>query len=439
MKSFPKVVIVGRMNVGKSTLFNRLSCKVKSLTLDHEGVTRDFLTDSVSWCGKTFELVDTGGIEHKKHNDPFSEIVRKKSLDVIDQASVILFMVDGAVGSTQEDETISRILKKHNQKVVLLVNKSDVKEAQENMVDFYKFGFNSVILISAQHGRAIADVLEKIVELVPDFKEEDVEKYAFKVAFLGKPNVGKSSLMNLLLNKERSLVSEIAGTTREAISDKIHFYQEAIMVTDTAGVRRSAVIDEDIEEMMVKTSLQAVRNADIVVLLVDAKEGALSAQELKLAAFVFENGKALILVKNKHDLLNEDIQELWKSADEYYDFLLKKIEKITISCKTGHNVGKLMPLIKDLWQRYSTSFSSTELTLLFKESLDHTSLFKGGHRLKVFSARQVVIHPPTIRLNVNKSEWFEDSTLAFFENVMRKKYNMQGIPLKFVARTIIPK
>ena len=202
---------------------------------------------------------------------------------------------------------------------------------------------------------------------------------------------------------------------------------------------RSRSVDEPIEELMVKSSLQAVREADIVVLMVDAQEAQLAHQELKLASYVFENGKALIIVRNKKDLLTTDLQAEWELMTGPYEFLLKKIETITISCKDGVNVGRIVPLIKEVWERYTTNMSPTELTLLFKEALTHTPLFKGGHKLKVFSAKQVAIKPPTIRLNVNNASLFDVSDLAFFENLLRKRHNFRGCPLKFVARTIIPK
>ncbi len=438
MKKLHKVVVVGRTNVGKSTLFNRLSTNVKSLTLDYVGVTRDFLEDTVTWQGKSFDLVDTGGIQLRKSHDPLMERVRLRALEVLDKASIIMFMVDGTVGLLPEDRAIGSYVHKLGKPTMLLVNKVDAKITKDLAPEFDRLGFEDTLLISAQHGTNTADLLQMIVDRLPKDVSEDTTKAELRVVFLGKPNVGKSSLMNFLLQKERTLVSEIAGTTREAISDKVAFYSETIQVTDTAGVRRKRSVDEGIEEMMVKSSLQAVRDADIVVLLVDGSEGQISHQELRLAQFVFETGKALILVKNKHDLMDDNTVEQWKYDEDVYEHLFKKLEKLTISCKTGHNVGKLMPLIMTVWDRYQFHVSMSEISLLLKTALEKTPLYRNQQKLKLYSVKQITSKPPTFRLNVNEPGWFETSQLGFFENLLRKTYELVGVPIQFVVKRVKP-
>ncbi len=437
-KVLPKVVVVGRANVGKSTLFNRLSSSVKSMTLDYAGVTRDFLKDTVSWQGRTFELIDTGGIQLKKSQDPLTEHVRLRALEMLHQADVVLFVVDGSVGVVTEDRSIAKEVHGLKKQTVLLINKSDVKVTQDHIYEFSALGFDDSMEISAQHGTAIGDLLSHIVSLLPREKKEEEVKPSYNVVLLGRPNAGKSSLMNLLLNKDRVIVSDIPGTTREAVADEVRFCSETIQVTDTAGVRRSRSVNETLEEMMVKSSLQAVRDADIVLLMIDSTSTEIANQDLKLASFVFETGKALILVRNKKDLLTDDIEERWNFDVEQYKHMLDKVEIISISCKTGYNVGKVMPLINQVWERYQFHVPMSVLTILLKDALDKTPLYHVGQRLKLFSAKQLANKPFTVRLNVNEESWFAQSQLNFFENILRKAYNLKSVPVKLLPRKIKP-
>lgn len=436
MKKQHNVVVVGRANVGKSTLFNRLAENTRSIIMDYVGVTRDFLQDTVSWKDKSFSLIDTGGIQLQKSQDPLTEKVRLKALEKLEEGAVILFVVDGSVGVLPEDREIAKVIHKLGKPTLLLINKADVKQTQEHINEFARLGFKNTVEISAQHGTGMVDLLDDILERLPKDLPKAPEATGLKIALLGKPNVGKSSLMNYLLKEERSIVSDIPGTTREAVTDRITFYQEHIQLTDTAGIRRKRSVDQGIEELMVKSSFQAVRDADVVLLLFDCEEAQLSQQELKLAQFVFETGKALILVKNKHDLLTDDLKEQWKFDEDQYKYFLKKVETITISCKTGHHIGKLMPLIMKIWERYQWHVSMSELTQLFKAALEKTPLMRNQQRLKVFSAKQIATCPPTIRLNVNLPEFFEESQLNFFENLLRKQYDLKSIPVKFVVKKV---
>ncbi len=433
LKQGSKVVIIGRTNVGKSTLFNRLSTSVKSMVLDYQGVTRDFVYDDVVWREAQFQLLDTGGIDFKKGLDFLTEAIRERAIVVLQEADLVLFLCDGSIGVTLEDTTLARFVHKLEKPTILLINKSDSKQTQDHIQEFDKLGFEKTLEISAQHGLGIAELLDEIVAMLPEQEKALGDEPEYKVVLIGKPNVGKSSLMNLLVKRDRSLVSDIPGTTREAISDNIHFYQETIKVTDTAGLRRKSSIDENIEQLMVKSSLTAVKESDIVLLLIDGHEGQLSQQELKLLSYAYGENKAIIVLRNKEDLITPDIEAEWKFDSAPYEYLLKKVEMLTISCKTGLNVGKVMPLIKDVWERFNTRFSSTELTVLFKEGLERTPLYKGGHRLKLFSAKQIATKPPLVRLNVNEPLWFGDSQKSFFENLLRKEYNLKGIPVVFAV------
>jgi GTP-binding protein len=434
MKKKNKVVIIGRTNVGKSTLFNRLSTSVKSMTLDYEGVTRDFVFDSVDWNGRTFELIDTGGIDFKKGLDYLTESIRERAIEVLESSDVVIFVVDGTVGVTTEDQALAKFVHKLGKPALLTINKVDSKRTQENIGEFARLGFKKTVELSAQHGIGTGDLLDFILESLPSEEDETSEEPEYKVVLIGKPNVGKSSLTNLLLDKDRSLVADIPGTTREAIIDHMKFYKETIQVTDTAGVRRKRSVEENIEELMVKSSLAAVRDAHIVLLLIDGNEAELSQQELKLASYVFKEGKALVILRNKHDLIDEDKQTKWDFETEPYAYLLNKLEIMTISCKTGHNVGKIFPLIKKIWARYNTRFTPTQLSMTCKGALERRPLYRNKQRLKLHSVQQVTSKPPTIRLNVNQTEWFGESQINFFDRIMRKEFDLKSVPLRFVTR-----
>lgn len=435
MKNLRKVSIVGRMNVGKSTLFNRLSTSVKSITLDYPGVTRDVLSDTVVWKDQSFELVDTGGIVLDKTLDAIDAAVSQRARDMIAQSDLIILVVDGSVGITLEDQRIVKELHAMDVPVLVAVNKMDKSLAQDRLYEFYQLGYKQLYDISAEHGRNIETLLDAIVNTLKELPPA-VERVQpqFKVVLLGKPNVGKSSLMNALLDQERSLVMDQPGTTREAISESISFYKETIALIDTPGVRRKRGVTQDLEKLMVKSTMQAVRDADIVLLLVDAAAGVLSDQELKLAFYAFEQGKALIVLFNKQDLATDDTQEqLDRNVDEY-KFFLKKVAQLDISCKSGKNIGRVLPLIIKVWERHSTQFSRQEITELFKNWLLARPLYHNKMRLILNSVEQVKTAPITILFKVNEPTWFGDSQLGFFENLLRKKYNLVGAPIKFLVR-----
>ena len=435
MHKLPKVIIVGRINVGKSTLFNRLAENVKSLALNYEGVTRDFVKDVVCWQDACFSLIDSGGISLKKSQDPITEKVRQIGLNLLQDADVLLFVVDGTVGLVNEDRDIGNLLHKLNKKVIVVINKTDSLKTQENIYEFDKLDFADTVGISAQHGMGTSDLLDALIAALPKTSiTKEIEEPQLRVALIGKPNVGKSSLMNILLDKERVLVSETAGTTREAITEPIKFYQETFALTDTPGIRRKRKVDETLEKMMVKTAFTAVKNADIVLLLIDGSEGRLSDQELKLAFYAFEQGKALILVINKADLIEEEIREKFEEQFKFYQHLFKKIPHIFISCKSQKNVGKVLPLVQQVWQRYSQVLADEKLTTAFKNALHRTPLYHGGQLLHVRHAKQVSKAPPTLLMKVNHPKWFGPSQKAFFDNQIRSHFDLVGVPVMFVFK-----
>ncbi len=432
----PKIAIVGRMNVGKSTLFNRLSENVKSLTLDYEGVTRDVIADVICWKDRWFELIDTGGISFQKTQDPIMEETRKRALAMLEQSAIILFVVDGKVGVTKVDSEIAKMLHKLNKTTILIINKIDAKQAEDTQHEFAQFGFKHSVALSAQHGLGIPDLFEKVLELLPpDAKVFEEEKPMCSVVILGKPNVGKSSLLNLLLNEERAIVADVPGTTRESITERISFNKSTIQITDTPGIRRKRGVTETLEQLMVKSSLGAVEDADVVLLMLDASQGEIVDQELKLAFYVFEQEhKGLILLLNKDDLMDEQKKADLKFSMEPYDYFLDKVVQLRISCKDKKNIRKLTDVISDVCDRYKQRFPDDDLTRLFKEALVHKPLYKNGVRLVVNRVKQVKFGPITIELVVNHAPSFGPSQLAFFEGILRKQYDLKGVPVRLVTR-----
>jgi GTP-binding protein len=451
MDNLSKVVIVGRVNVGKSTLFNRLSTEVKSIIFDYPGVTRDIIKDVVTWCGKPFELIDTGGVSFKKKQDSIEEEVRLRALQAVKDASIIIFVCDAKVGVIQDDLEILNLLRKLGKKIFLVANKTDSPLAEENRYQFEKLGFKDTFYISANHGKGIAELLEAIAEnvTVPEKIHEEFENKqewqdkefqdaqedkTCKVVLLGKPNVGKSSLLNALMQEDRAIVSPVPGTTREPIKEKIKFSKGDIQITDTAGVRRKRTVDEDLEKLMVKTSFKALKDANIVLLMVDSSEKALCDQELKLLFYAFENHKAVILLFNKQDLVDRDIREQLDFSLEPYSYFMKKIEIMNISCKSGRNIDKILDLIDKVWVRHSQRFSNDELTMLFKDALVNKPLHHKTMALIVRAVKQVANSPITLLIIANVPEWFGHSQLTFFENLLRAKYDLKSVPIKFVVR-----
>lgn len=430
------VAIVGRTNVGKSSLFNRLSSSVKSMTLDFEGVTRDFIRDTICWKGIYFDLIDTGGISFKKVNNSVAEQARQIALSTLERSDLIIFVVDGSVGIVGEDNEIARLLHKRNKPVIMAINKIDVARTKEHFYEFDKLGIIESIGISCTHGTGIGDLLDLLISSVPVKKETvSVKNPSYKVVLLGKPNVGKSSLLNLILDSERAIVSDEPGTTREALTEKVTFYQEDIQITDTPGVRKKNAVRETLETMMVKSSLRAVENADIILLLVDASTGQLSDQEVKLAFYAFSQlHRALVIIFNKQDLVDESLRISMESHLMTYSHLFRKVEKLDVSCSTGKNIGKILPLVHEVWRRDTQQFSDHDLTILCQEALTKKPLYHKTELLKLFRVRQIKTAPITLLMIVNQPRWFQESQLGYFDNVLRRTYELKGVPIKFMVR-----
>lgn len=434
---YPKVLLVGRTNVGKSTLFNRLSDNKRSIVFDREGVTRDYVEEVITWDDKTFDLVDTGGLTFKKSADEIGKSVQEKVLTLLGQAALVVFVCDGRAGVVDEDRRIARVLHKAAKNVLLVLNKVDCSQMLEGSeFEFNALGFTNQLKVSAIHGSGVGQLLSTMATYVGEATVVEQQNLAYRVVLIGKPNVGKSSLMNLLSKKERSIVSDVAGTTREAITENVYCCNELVELSDTAGVRRKSRVDDDLESLMVKSSLDAVKQADVVVAMFDASEGKLHDQELKLLFYALEQKKMVIVVFNKTDLLDEYKRTLLEQHMEEYEFILKKLPVLRVSCLTKKNVDKIFGEIQTVWQRCQQTFKTTEVDDIVKQALEEKPLFHIGIKLRVFKIRHVKARIPTFVLHVNFPEWFGPSQLGCIENILRRHYDLKGCPIHFCVRKV---
>ena len=432
----PKVLLVGRTNVGKSTIFNRLIGEKKSIVFDQEGVTRDYVQEPVTHDGITFELIDTGGFAFRKDIDDISKKVQEKLMALLGYAAVICFICDAKNGLHQEDRKIAQLLHKTGKPVFLFLNKAENTAAlEENIHDFYALGFKTVEPMSAIHGRGINTMLDLIVKNIPEKETEFEEEPKHRVVIIGRPNAGKSSLMNEILRQERSIVSNVAGTTREAISQNLFFFKDLIQLTDTAGVRKKARVDDELEELMVKSSFAAVRDADTVVIMIDvSQEGRISDQELKLLFYCYEQKKNMLVIFNKIDLLDEYKKVLLDKCIDEYKFIFDKIPQLWISCATKKNVGKVLIELQKIWARCENPFGAKDINEVLREELGRRHLYKITLELKVYKAVVVQSQIPTVELHVNFPEWFGPTELGCIENILRDNYDLKGCPIRLIVK-----
>lgn len=445
----PLVCLVGRTNVGKSALFNRIAQqKVKSLVFDKEHVTRDYIESTVTYNQKTFLFVDTGGLFTKDTHDALNELAKAKALEVIGRANVLCFVCDAKVGLLDQDRQLLKMLRKLNPNITLVINKVDNDLLKLEASEFLKLGVDPIFHTSAVHGSGISDLLDYVTSGIkpsvpkvikdeegdsvdnsdaPDFEQAD--DLLFKVAIVGKPNVGKSSLLNLLTQRDRAIVSDVEGTTREAISVVVGFNHQLIEITDTPGVRRQASVNESLEQLMVKSALASIRTSDITILMVDGTQGGFCNQELKLLDYALRCKKAVLVVVNKTDAMTE-YHKVQMSYDlEEYDFMFKKVPLVKISCLDKTGLGKVRTHLDMLWQRCKTWIDTDEATNLVREFLSKRPLYKQKTLLKVFKVRFLKAKVPTFQVYVNDSKLFSETELGCLENVLRSHYNLKGCPV----------
>ena len=433
--SKPLVAIVGRPNVGKSTLFNKLIGRRLSIVEDTPGVTRDRIYADAEWLTHSFTLIDTGGIEPASE-DIIAVQMRRQAELAIETADVIVFLVDGREGMTAADEEVAAMLRKSNKPVVLAVNKLDAPKFNDAIYEFYALGLGDPIIISAGQGLGLGDMLDEVCAHFPPEAEEEGE-HPLNIAVVGKPNVGKGSLVNAILGEERCIVSNIPGTTRDAVDTLFTLDGEPYVLVDTAGIRRKrAVEDETIERYSVIRSLAAVRRADVVLIVVDAEQG-LSEQDVKIAGYVHEEGKPSVLVVNKWDLIEKDTNTMNKfKKDMQVDLaFMDYVPFLFISAKTGQRVNKLLAAAKESYAQSIRRITTGTLNDIVNEAISMTEPpAMSGKRLKIYYATEVSVQPPTFVIFVNDEALVHFSYKRYMENYFRKTFGFAGTPIKIIFR-----
>lgn len=432
----PIVAIVGRPNVGKSTLFNQIGKRRMSIVDDMPGVTRDRIYMDAVWLDHEFTLIDTGGIEILS-NDKILNDIRAQADIAMDEADVIVFVVDGRAGITSSDEDIAKILRGTDKPVIVAVNKVDSIQLDVNTYEFYNLGLGTPIGISASNALNLGDLLDAVTEHFPKVEKDVHEDDEIRIAVIGRPNVGKSSLVNALLGEERVIVSNVPGTTRDAIDT--HFFQDDIKFTliDTAGMRRKSKIDAPVERYSVMRSLRAIDRADVVLMLIEAPVG-ITEQDKKIAGYAHDSGKGCVIVVNKWDIFpNKHDRSTNRFTDELRAELgfLQYAPVLYASALTGQRVNRVTELVKFVAEQQSMRIQTSALNELIRDAVAvNPPPTKKGKQLKILFATQADICPPRFVLFVNNPELVHFSYLRFLENRLRESYGFEGTPLKFVIR-----
>ncbi len=428
----PLIAIVGRPNVGKSTFFNKVVGKKISITEDKPGVTRDRLYADGEWRGKVFTLVDTGGIELRSEDVMWREI-KKQAEVAVETAQVIILLVDGKEGLTASDYDVADMLRRSKKPVILAVNKID-DYSQEKLFEFYSLGLGEPFAVSAEHGTGIGDVLDEAVGWFE--KGETMQDDSIKIAVVGKPNAGKSSLVNRLLGFERSIVTDIAGTTRDAIDTKLRYGDREYTIIDTAGIRKKSRVDDSVEYYSQLRAYDAVRRADVCLLVVDSAEG-LTEQDVRIIGYVHEQGKSSVIVMNKWDLIEKDTNTINKFQAKLSEDLkfMDYFKSIYISAKTGQRAERLFSVIDEVYAHSNFRIPTGTLNDLISDTVRaNEPPSYNGRRLKVYYSSQVAVAPPTFVLKVNSTDLLHFSYERFLENVIRKNFDFSGTPVKIIVR-----
>lgn len=427
------VAIVGRANVGKSTIFNRIVGERISIVEDIAGVTRDRIYATSTWLTKEFRLIDTGGIELRDAS--FTTQIKMQAEIAIEEADLIIFVVNGREGVTQEDEYVARLLQKTKKPVLLAVNKIDDGAFINDIYDFYSLGIGDPIPVSGSHGIGIGDLLDEVIKQL-DFSEEEFAEDEIRFSIIGRPNVGKSSLTNAILGEERVIVSNIEGTTRDAIDTVFEKDGQKYRVIDTAGMRKKGKVYENIEKYSVLRALSSIEKSDVIVVVIDGERGVIE-QDKHVAGYAHEAGKGVILVVNKWDLVEKDEKTMQKKEKElrsqfkYLDYA----RIIFLSAKTHQRVHQIFPLIQESFENSHKRVQTSVLNdvLVDAQAVNPTTTFNGG-RLKIFYANQVSVCPPTFILFVNDPQYLHFSYKRYLENRLRDSFGFEGTPIHIICR-----
>ena len=431
----PIVAIVGRPNVGKSTLFNRLTKTKLAIVEDTPGVTRDRLYQDVEWNGKVFTLIDTGGIEMNS-KDSILSAVKKQAQIAIEEADLILFVCDGQMGISSEDAEVAQMLMRTKKEVMLVVNKIEDYSNPEALYEYYELGLGEIYPISASHGMNTGDLLDEILERLGDIEDEEYDPDVIKIAVIGRPNVGKSSLTNAILGQERCIVSNVPGTTRDAIDTAFSRDGQDYAIIDTAGMRKRGKVFETTEKYSVIRSLRAVDRCDVVLMVINAEEG-LIEQDKKIAGYAHEQGKGLVLVVNKWDLIEKDN----KTYTEFEKNLRKNLlfmsyaPIVFVSALTKQRVPKILDLVKYVAEQQSVRIATSVLNEIVRDAvMQNPPPTDKGKRLKILYITQSGVKPPTFVLFVNEPEILHFSYERYLENKLRESFGFEGTSIKFIVR-----
>ncbi|EMK1491193.1 ribosome biogenesis GTPase Der [Listeria monocytogenes] len=430
----PVVAIVGRPNVGKSTIFNRIVGERVSIVEDVPGVTRDRIYNSAEWLGKEFNIIDTGGIDLS--DEPFLEQIRAQAEIAIDEADVIIFITNGREGVTDADEQVAKILYRSNKPIVLAINKVDNPEMRDQIYDFYSLGFGEPYPISGSHGLGLGDMLDAVRAHFPKEEEEEYPDDTVKFSLIGRPNVGKSSILNALLGEDRVIVSDIAGTTRDAIDTTYTFDGQDYVMIDTAGMRKRGKVYESTEKYSVLRAMRAIERSDVVLVVINAEEG-IREQDKRIAGYAHDAGRAIIIVVNKWDAINKDEKTInvWtEDIREQFQYL-SYAPIVFVSAKTKQRLNNLFPLINQVSDNHSLRVQSSMLNDVISDAVAmNPSPMDKGKRLKIFYTTQVAVKPPTFVVFVNDPELMHFSYERFLENRIREAFPFEGTPIRVIAR-----
>ena len=431
--SLPLVAIVGSPSVGKSTIFNRIVGERKSIVEDIRGITRDRIYSKASWLTVNFNVVDTGGIEVE--NRPFQEQIRMQAELAIDEADVVIFVVDGKIGLNEDDKMVAKMLRKAKKHVILAVNKVDNINEINNIYEFYALSLGDPIAVSGEHGIGIGDLLDKVVKELPRVLDDEIDN-STKLALIGRPNVGKSSLFNKLVDQDRVIVSNIEGTTRDSIDTTFKYEDQKYTLIDTAGLKKRGKIYEAVDKYAALRALRSIDKCDIALLLIDAKDG-IREQDKHVVGYAIEAKKAIIVIVNKCDLIEnlndykKEFLEKFKTEFKFLDYV-PIIFTSTISFKNKREIFKT---IEDVYESYTFQIKTSVLNDIIQEAqmMNETPNFNGG-RVRIYYAQQVGSKPLSIALFVNEPTWMHFSYLRYIENKIRDSFELKGSPINLLLR-----